>query len=761
MSTPEPRRSRRSRARRPHPAQLADVLERVLDKGIVIAGDIKIELLDIELLTIKLRLLIASADKAKEMGIDWWEGDPFVSSRGRNGRRARGARPARSRASSASGTATAARAQRASREEEQRLSPTGVYVYGVAPADDTERPTTSPASIPTYPGRARPGRRPGRDREPRRPRRLRRARRSPSARASSTGSRRARSRTRSVLEQALRAGRSLLPFRFGTIYLDTDQVTALLRERSRELSDALERVRDRVELGVRGALDRARGRGRGASAPTRSSQRLAAEVEGASSGAAYMRRKQLERVWSRPPSTAPPRSSQHGVHERLAAVAEDARSNPPRDRDDGLVADPERRLPRRTRRAATPSRPRSSGSRPSTPATGLVLEPTGPWPPYNFVPEEPGVVTSAELERRDAGRPAAAGDARRARRPRPEQGRRAHRRHHARRRGRRPRLRRACGSCSRSVAHARGGPGAVLILYAVADRPLPSPLPPGACGEPLVQLDVGRRRRASPAPSSRCPSRASRPALAHARVVDALAELADPLLPVPLRVGARDARGARQRRCRQAASRSPPRCARSRGASSSASAASRRRGTEPRRRRSGARVPRAPARRRAARRARPRPARRARPRGPARARQGFRGLVSRPARCGSTPSSTPFASARRTSPSSAWSAPGRGRRTASPGRPRERARPDRRGPRPRASARRGRRSRARLQAACERRPGAGRARPGPARAHPRRAPAPADGAAGAAADRRGLARRRRDRADGPDVHEARAADGAS
>ena len=67
-----------------HPAQLADVLERVLDKGIVIAGDIQINLLDIELLTVKIRLLIASADKAREMGIDWWEGDPFLSGR-RNG----------------------------------------------------------------------------------------------------------------------------------------------------------------------------------------------------------------------------------------------------------------------------------------------------------------------------------------------------------------------------------------------------------------------------------------------------------------------------------------------------------------------------------------------------------------------------------------------------------------------------------------------------------------------------------------------------
>lgn len=62
-------------------ANLADILERVLDKGIVIAGDIRINLLDIELLTIKLRLIVASVDKAKEMGIDWWEHDPSLSSR--------------------------------------------------------------------------------------------------------------------------------------------------------------------------------------------------------------------------------------------------------------------------------------------------------------------------------------------------------------------------------------------------------------------------------------------------------------------------------------------------------------------------------------------------------------------------------------------------------------------------------------------------------------------------------------------------------
>src|SRR3954454_23277639 len=68
---------------------LADILERVLDKGIVIAGDIVINLLDIELLTIKLRLLIASVDTAREMGIDWWQNDPFLT--GRNDREVDGA----------------------------------------------------------------------------------------------------------------------------------------------------------------------------------------------------------------------------------------------------------------------------------------------------------------------------------------------------------------------------------------------------------------------------------------------------------------------------------------------------------------------------------------------------------------------------------------------------------------------------------------------------------------------------------------------
>lgn len=66
----------------PAPANLGDILERVLDKGLVVAGDIRVNLLDIELLTIKIRLVIASVQTAKELGIDWWEHDPWLHGNG-------------------------------------------------------------------------------------------------------------------------------------------------------------------------------------------------------------------------------------------------------------------------------------------------------------------------------------------------------------------------------------------------------------------------------------------------------------------------------------------------------------------------------------------------------------------------------------------------------------------------------------------------------------------------------------------------------
>ncbi|MGG1576122.1 gas vesicle protein, partial [Fictibacillus sp. NRS-1165] len=71
-----------------HPTQsstIVDVLEKILDKGVVIAGDITVGIADVELLTIKIRLIVASVDKAKEIGMDWWENDPYLSSKANEG----------------------------------------------------------------------------------------------------------------------------------------------------------------------------------------------------------------------------------------------------------------------------------------------------------------------------------------------------------------------------------------------------------------------------------------------------------------------------------------------------------------------------------------------------------------------------------------------------------------------------------------------------------------------------------------------------
>lgn len=60
-------------------AGLADILERILDKGIVVAGDISVSLVGVELLTVRIRLVVASVDRALEMGIRWWEADAALT----------------------------------------------------------------------------------------------------------------------------------------------------------------------------------------------------------------------------------------------------------------------------------------------------------------------------------------------------------------------------------------------------------------------------------------------------------------------------------------------------------------------------------------------------------------------------------------------------------------------------------------------------------------------------------------------------------
>jgi hypothetical protein len=60
-------------------ANLLDILDRVLDKGLVIAGDIRVSLANVELLTIRIRLLVCSVDKAEQIGLNWWKFDPNLT----------------------------------------------------------------------------------------------------------------------------------------------------------------------------------------------------------------------------------------------------------------------------------------------------------------------------------------------------------------------------------------------------------------------------------------------------------------------------------------------------------------------------------------------------------------------------------------------------------------------------------------------------------------------------------------------------------
>jgi hypothetical protein len=60
-------------------ANLLDILDRVLDKGLVIAGDVRISLANVELLTIRIRLLVCSVDKAEQIGLNWWKFDPHLT----------------------------------------------------------------------------------------------------------------------------------------------------------------------------------------------------------------------------------------------------------------------------------------------------------------------------------------------------------------------------------------------------------------------------------------------------------------------------------------------------------------------------------------------------------------------------------------------------------------------------------------------------------------------------------------------------------
>ena len=94
---------------------LIDILDRVLDKGLVIAGDIRVSLANVELLTIRIRLLVCSVDKAEQIGLNWWKYDPNLTQQAVPARRTR--RPLPAEAEILAPAAPAKRARRAKRKK--------------------------------------------------------------------------------------------------------------------------------------------------------------------------------------------------------------------------------------------------------------------------------------------------------------------------------------------------------------------------------------------------------------------------------------------------------------------------------------------------------------------------------------------------------------------------------------------------------------------------------------------------------------------
>ena len=224
-------------------ANLADVLERVLDKGMVIAGDIQINLLDIELLTIKLRLLVASVDKAKEMGIDWWEHDPALSSRAaRAQRRERAAASADPRAG---GQRNGDRKRALPMSE---LDRDATYTYAVARQFDPAR-IAGLRGVDGAPVRLIGHRNVVAVVSTATPEGLDEV--SLSARLEQLDELEMIARSHDAVVAAVCAHTVALPFRLATIHRGESSVIEMLRREYDELVARLDRLSGRVELGVK------------------------------------------------------------------------------------------------------------------------------------------------------------------------------------------------------------------------------------------------------------------------------------------------------------------------------------------------------------------------------------------------------------------------------------------------------------------------------------------------------------------------------
>lgn len=127
-------------------AGLVDVLDRILDKGLVVAGDVKVELADVELLTIRIRLIICSVDKAEKIGLDWWRGDPYFSSTG-----LAGGRPAALPAPAPAPQLAAPEARRLEDRIEELDRKLAALLARAGPAERPERREGKPEQGPSSP----------------------------------------------------------------------------------------------------------------------------------------------------------------------------------------------------------------------------------------------------------------------------------------------------------------------------------------------------------------------------------------------------------------------------------------------------------------------------------------------------------------------------------------------------------------------------------------------------------------------------------
>ena len=475
---------------------LADILERVLDKGIVIAGDIQINLLDIELLTIKLRLLIASVDRAREMGINWWESDPSLQKLepGDNGDASALLEPRTasfaSVSSGSSGSSAWARRTAMADEIDRWAAERGPDVLARAEAEAVavlrdalveaaiaRRETTEEA----------PDRRPA-ARAPRRGageaatgavglRRARRRRGDP-AHADSPASTRHAGRTRarpatSPCSSAACRSRSSATSRCASNLNDLDWLERVaraheavldqalagehacaaapvhdLRERGRRARDARTRARglrpcpraSRRAAGVGGqAAGRPRDARGGGARRSDDIAELESDVEGAQRGRRVHAAAPDRAPGARPGRRAGRRGRRGRARPARGATPIDAVSRPPQNRD--LSGHEGEML---LNGAYLVEDERVDGLRDLVAeleqrhrALGARLDLSGPWPPYNFVPGDAGtdrMTTSIADARGRADRP---------RRPPARRWRRHRRRHHARGGRRRSRLRRA------------------------------------------------------------------------------------------------------------------------------------------------------------------------------------------------------------------------------------------------------------------------------------------------------------------------------